>query len=70
MGLKVLAEESLATSTIETMATEFRIIGTNTIANFKPLDILSDCGDFTDSLMTGNQWELYISLIPLDQLLQ
>src|SRR5277367_4499275 len=58
MCLKVFAEKGLTATTIETMTTEFRVIRTDTIANFKRLDIFTDSSDFTHRLMPRNQRKL------------
>ena len=58
MSLKVFAEKSLTATTIKAMATEFRVISTDAIANFKSLDIFTDSSDFAHRFMARNQREL------------
>jgi hypothetical protein len=58
MGLEVFTQESFSTSTIETMTTEFRVVCTDSITDFKSLDFFPHCSDFTHRLMTGDQGKL------------
>jgi hypothetical protein len=61
MSIEVLTEKSFTTATIETMTTKFRVIGTDTIANFESFDIFSNSGDFSNCFVARDQGELKIN---------
>jgi hypothetical protein len=61
MSIEVLTEESFPTTTIETMTTKFRVICTDTIANFEAFDIFSDSSDLSNRFMARDQGELKIN---------
>jgi len=58
MSLKIFTEKRNSPSTIEAMATQFRIISTDTISNFESFDIFSHCDYFTYRFVAGDQREL------------
>ena len=51
MGLEPLTEQRLAAAAVEAFSAELRVVGTDTLANFKLLHILPDGGDNTDSFV-------------------
>jgi hypothetical protein len=59
VSLKVLAEEGDAAAAIETMSTEFGVVRTDTISDFKFLDVFSDSSNLSHSLMSRNQGKLH-----------
>lgn len=54
MSFKVLAKEGLSATAIEAFSTQLRVVGTDSIANDKRFDALSDGGNDANSLMA---WE-------------
>jgi hypothetical protein len=51
MGLKVLTEQSLSTTAVEALSTQFRVIGANTLASLESFDVLSNGSDNANSLV-------------------
>jgi len=52
MGLKVLAEQELATTAIEALITEFGVIRDDALADSESFDIFANSCDDTDCLVT------------------
>lgn len=51
MGLEMLAQQSLATTAVEALSAKLRVVGADTLANFKTLHRLSDSSNDTNSLV-------------------
>lgn len=54
MGLKMLAKELLTAAAVETLSTELRVIGNNSVSNVESLDLWADGCNNTDSLVSWN----------------
>ncbi len=55
MGFEVLAEQQLATTTVEAFAAELGIVRTDSFSNFEAFYVLPHPCDDTDRLMTGDE---------------
>ena len=58
VGFKVLAEQQLATATVEAFATQLGVVGTDSFSELEALDVLARGGDDADGLVAGDQGEL------------
>lgn len=58
VGVEVLAEKQLAATAVEALVAKLAVVGSNTVTDFKALDVGADSGDDTDGLVTRNQGEL------------
>lgn len=66
MGFKVLAEQDLATTTVEAFAAKLGIIGDNSLSQFKAFYILAHGCDDPDRLMTRDEGKLGQELALMD----
>lgn len=55
MGFKMLAEQQLATTTIEAFSTEFGVVGTDSFANLEAFYILAHRRDDANCFMAGDE---------------
>lgn len=51
MGLKVLTEQGLATTAVEALSAELRVVSADAFSDLEPLHILADSSDDTNSLV-------------------
>jgi hypothetical protein len=58
VSFKVLTQERLATTAVETFSTELRVISTDTFTDCKSFNIFSDGSDDTDGFVTCEVLEL------------
>jgi hypothetical protein len=56
--LEVLAEQCLTPTAVEALATELRVVCTDSLANLEVLYILTDRSYYTDGLVARNKREL------------
>lgn len=59
VGLEVLTEKLLPTTAVEAFSAKLRVVGTNAVADLESLDLGSNIGNDTDSLVAGDQRELH-----------
>jgi hypothetical protein len=55
MGLKIFAEEFLATAAVEALAAEFGVVGHDAVADLETLDFRADRSNFADGLVARDQ---------------
>lgn len=66
MSLEVLAEQQLATTTVEAFTAEFGIIRTDSVSEFEAFHALSHACNDTDGLMAGDEGEFGEKLALVD----
>jgi hypothetical protein len=52
VGLEVLAEQLLTATAVEAFSTEFRVVGNDTLTDLEALDLGTNSGNNTNSLVT------------------
>ena len=52
MSLEMLAEKLLTASAVKTLSTELRVVCNDSVSDAESLDLGTQAGDFSDSLMT------------------
>jgi hypothetical protein len=67
MGLEVFTEEFFATTAVEALSTEFRVVSDHAVAHLEPLDLGTQSRNDADGFMTRDQWELHhVSVVAAD----
>ena len=60
VGLEVFAEQLIAATAVEALATKLGVVGDDAVTDVEALDFGADGGDDTDCFVTGDEGELFI----------